>query len=94
MLTVNTKAAIKRLPIGTRLYLVNTLVGPTRRLQEVAKVQSNAVAFTVLDGPKAGKLSWLYLDGEGQTVEATEKGFRVMEEGHLAAEYEFPEASA
>lgn len=89
---VNSKAALKRLPIGTRLRLVHSLIGPCNQGKEVFEVKSNCVIMRNTDGPKAGNLSHLYLDGVS-VVRATTKGFALWDiDGDreiLAAEYEF-----
>jgi hypothetical protein len=78
-------ADLKRLPLGTKLYLTNCLVGkvvpPAPRT--VALVQTNAIAFKREDREE---LSWLTFP-KAKDFQPTENGFRIMEGDLLAAEY-------
>ena len=72
MPTLNTIAAIKRLPVGTKLRLINCLMGPTDQPREAVKVRSKDLVF------KTEKGSLSYASLSGVKVEATEKGFRLV----------------
>jgi hypothetical protein len=89
MMRINSKAAVKRIPVGTKLMLVHTLLGPTHSPREVVQVKSNHLVMRREDN----QLSYLYLDQTHETVEATERGFRIVlnEAGskQIAAEYTF-----
>lgn len=97
MMLVNSKAAIKRIPVGTRLRLIHSLVGPCNMGKKVYEIKSNCIVMENTDGPKAGKLSYLYLDTPGENVVATSKGFlisgedEVTRQNHVRAEYIFEE---
>jgi hypothetical protein len=85
METISTIAALKRLPVGTRLRLVNCLMGPTNKPRVIKQVRSRDI---LMDTPE-GQVSYLTLGGV--TIEATENGFKLFEkEKHeLCAEYVF-----
>jgi len=89
---VNCLADLKRLPIGTKLRLVECLMGPVPEEKQgriLAKVQSNAVAFLTPKDNYQGHLSWLHLPPAKQFV-ATSDGFTVLEDtGEVAARYVF-----
>jgi hypothetical protein len=94
---IRTLAELKRIPVGTRLRLVRTLMGPTDKPRVVAKVQANAIAFRTEDD----RLSWLNLP-KAKDFEPTEHGFRVwdtwdpggpQERREIGAEYVFEVSS-
>lgn len=91
-LNVNSVAALKRIPPGTRLRVVSCLTGPCDAPRVFDRAQSNAV---VMKTPE-GRNSWLYLT-KGLKVEPTERGFRVVDPdcdgcGHVGhVEYVFDE---
>jgi hypothetical protein len=96
---IKTLADLKRIPIGTRLRLVKSLMGPTSKLRIVAKVQSNSIAFDG-DDIKPGHHSWLNLP-KAADFEPTSNGFRIYdtwdpggpgERREIGAEYVFEEA--
>lgn len=89
-------ADLKRLPIGTELRNVRSLMGPTppeKQLRKVVKIQSNAILF---QREGTTEPSYLFFP-KASEFESTENGFRVFSsyEGRegiireLAAEYEF-----
>jgi hypothetical protein len=84
-------ADLRRLPVGTRLYLVHSLLGPLDppELRVLHEVRSADLLFTG-DGIREGRFSYLRLPRK-QDLVSTERGFRVMEEGEVAAEYVFAE---
>lgn len=77
MLKVNSKAALKRLPVGTKLRLVGKWgLRPEEQIKVVHIVTSNAIALMNSDG----RISWLGLDAIDGTpirIIGTERGFRV-----------------
>jgi len=88
---VRTVADLKRLPVGTLLRLVHCLMGPVpegRQGRRVARVKSNALVLEIMDGPKAGTESWLALP-KAADLRETATGFEVLEDGEVAASYEF-----
>jgi hypothetical protein len=93
MLTIDSKAALKRIPVGTKLRLVCCLMGPCDRLRTVKAVRSNDL---VMDTEKGD--SYLTLN-KGDRCTPTEKGFRITNpevkgnqgEPLICAEYEFVE---
>lgn len=71
-------ADLKRLPVGTRLRNVESLLGPTpedKQLRIVAKVQSNAIAFS---RPGETRLSWLHFP-KASLFESEPNGFVIYE---------------
>ena len=91
-MNIRTLADLKRIPVGTRLRLVHSLLGPIDKARVVEKVQTNAIAFRTEDN----RVSWLHLP-KAKNFEATTNGFRIWEtwEEHgqerrqLGAEYIF-----
>ncbi len=90
-MNIKSIADVKRIPVGTRLFLVRSLLGehaPKGRI--VKQVRSNDIIMTVDDGSKkVGESS--YLDLRGVIVTATEEGFRLTEKtsGMVCVEYKF-----
>lgn len=78
--SIKTKAELKRLPVGTKLQLIHTLLGPTKKIRVIKKVASNYLILTTEDN----KDSYLYLSGK---FESTKDGFRILEDSRIAAEY-------
>ena len=95
---IDSVAALKRIPVGTRLNLVASLRGPQAPSGRVLKKSRSAdVVFTVDDPghPNHGKETYLNLTGV--RVQPTENGFRVVgkfPEAPTAAEYVFAEAAS
>ena len=92
---IDTVAALKRLPIGTKLKIIRSLMGPNPPSGRiVSRVQSNALVLKV-DDPASknnGNESYLWLPS-GTKVRPTEGGFQVLEpeKGEVGAEYVFAE---
>lgn len=82
--TIKTKAELKRLPIGTDLILINSLMGPCHTPRKIFKVMSNQIVMELPDG----RTSHLYLDG-GVKLEPTPDGFlmRCTDDERIAAQY-------
>lgn len=89
---IDSKAAIKRIPVGTRLILINSLLGPCNLPRTVIATTSNALQLRQDDkGPEA-RVSWLYLDQPMQVIPTGENkdyGFRIITGGKICAEYVF-----
>lgn len=81
---INSKAALKQLPIGTALRLVKNPF-PCDKPRIVHIMQTNAIGFMT----ETYSVSWFYLDQVGRKIEGTENGFRVLQDGILWGEYEF-----
>jgi len=80
-------ADLKRLPVGTRLTLVNCLMGPCNKPRTLKKITSNALLFEPDDKP--GTISWLYF-GKAKDFRAEENGFSIIDiDGNIAASYRF-----
>lgn len=94
---IDSKAALLRIPVGTRLRLVNSLMGPCDQGKQVKAIRSSSIVMENTDGPKAGRESYLYLES-GEWVEARIRGFAVMfkDQGvtRLKTEYVFEEGAA
>ena len=85
-------ADLKRLPIGTKLRLVNCLMGPVpdgKQSRIVAIVQSNAIALNRPDAPD--RLSWLWFPKAKDFRDDGDGGFSILEEGEIAAQYKMGE---
>ncbi len=95
---IDSIAAVKRLPIGTRLYLVASLHGPQAPSARVIKqVRSKDIVLTIADASHkhCGQDSYLTLGGV--VIEPTPTGFRVRAKDSGAptyAEYAFTEPLA
>jgi hypothetical protein len=88
---INTKAAIKRIPAGTKMALINSLLGPCNLPRTVIRATSNALILGQDD--KNDRESWLYLD-RPMEVNATPNGFRLTQSGSVIAEYTFTNQGA
>ena len=78
-------AELKRIPVGTRLRLVNSLIGPCDKPRTVKKVRSADIIMWTPEGTDS------YLTLKGVSLSPTENGFRLFEkwDGGLCAEYRF-----
>jgi hypothetical protein len=91
---IDSVAAIKRIPVGTKLQIVNCLIGPPKRpeFRTIMKIRSKDIVMRI-DTPENalfGQSSYLPLP-TGTKVESRENGFAVLEDGLIAAEYRFLE---
>lgn len=77
---------LKRLPLGTRLILKTCFGVPVNVGRKLIRTQSNAHIFEV-DG-KPGSQSYLWFPKSAELVDIP-NGFRIMEDGRGAVEYEF-----
>ena len=78
---VDSVASAKRIPLGTKLYLVGTLMGSQKpSLRTLVKVGSRDLQFRVddPDHKNYGKVSYLSLPS-GTKIEATPRGFIIYE---------------
>lgn len=82
--SIATKAQLKRLPVGHKLTLINSFMGPTNIPRRIHEVKSTQIVMQLDDG----KLSYLYLDN-GDKLEPTSDGFllRCKESGEIAVQY-------
>lgn len=69
---------------GLQLRLVRSLLGACNKLRTVVKVRSRDIVFRT----EEGNLSYCRLPKRDQLVE-TERGFRFLEDGETAVEYEY-----
>jgi hypothetical protein len=73
--SVKTKAALKRLPIGTKMELIHSLFGPCEpQPRAIKRIQSNAIVFDLIKDGEC-KESYLYLDYK---LVPTENGFKLV----------------
>lgn len=82
-----TKAELKRrLVPGTKLTLVNCLMGPCNKHRTVQQVRSSEFVMSTPEGSD----SYLPI-GSDEYVEATENGFKIIIKGsgRIAAEYQW-----
>lgn len=89
---IRTIADIKRIPVGTKLYIIASLLGsnaPKGRI--VKKVRSADIIMTVDDPTSKNHGGDSYLSLNKVRVETTENGFRLIEkeDNQLCAEYVF-----
>lgn len=90
---INSVAAVLRLPKGTKLRIIRSMLGPCPPTGRIVKeVHSRDVVMTVDDPTSNSKESWLYL--KGAKVEARPNGFVVMHDGEVSTEYEFAPAGS
>ena len=81
-------ADLKRLPLGTKLRLTRSLLGPCNKLREVAKLQTNGMWFKQLDKPGDERLSWLDFP-KAKDFQVTDKGFDILIDGRVEVTYEY-----
>ncbi len=76
---VNSKAAVSRIPVGTRLRCVYNAHGPCDSGRIVEKASKTNLCMRIDDPnhPHHGERSWLTLK-PGETVEARDYGFVVI----------------
>lgn len=83
-------ADLKRLPVGTKLKLVRSLMGPTppeKQDRTVLRHQSNAVVMAVAH--KGGAESFLY-HPKASELRTEPNGFSIVEpNGEVSAQYEY-----
>ena len=99
MVKVDSVAALKRIPVGTKLYIIASLRGPNApKGRIVQKVRSRDILFTVDDPTSKNHGETSYLGLDKVRVEPTANGFRIFdasgvrgEGGGLCAEYVFAE---
>ncbi len=77
----------RRLVPGTKLRLINSLMGPCSRLRVVAKTNTVDVMFTG-DGIADGQVSHLAWPKSSALLE-TENGFKIIEDNMVCVEYEW-----
>lgn len=80
-------ADLKRLPVGMKLRIIHSLMGPCNKARVVARVQSNAILFTG-DGVKDGDVSYLWFP-KASKFRSDANGFTILEDGKVAAQYVF-----
>ncbi len=87
---ITSVAALRRIPIGTRLWLVRCLMGPQAPSERIVKLtRSRDVVLTIADPSHKSCGESSYLTLEGCKVEPTDDGFRVLEDDLVCAEYTF-----
>jgi hypothetical protein len=96
---IHTIAEVLRIPVGTRLRLVRSLLGPCDKRRTVIQAQSRGLILRVEDdGLAKGESSWLRFS-PGDKIEPRINGFAVLtfvDDAHdtslrreIAAEYQF-----
>ncbi len=70
-------ADLKRLPIGTKLRLVESLLGPCDKLRVLAMVRATQLVFTCPD--RDNRFSYLALP-KAKNLEETPDGFAIYED--------------
>lgn len=79
--TIKTKAELKRLRVGTRLILIDCLMGPCHQPRTIKEVRSNSIKMQLEDG----RISTLDLHGK---LEPTAEGFLIRcEDGRIRVQY-------
>ena len=92
---VSSVADVRRIPVGTKLRVVRTLMGPCAPSGRIVKqARSRDVVLTIDDpGHKyCGQDSYLTFPA-GTKVEPRDRGFAVIAGGEVACEYEFVEGA-
>jgi len=84
-MNITSLAALKRIPVGTRLRLIDSLIGPCDKPRTVKQVRSADIIMLTPEGTDS------YLTLKGVRLSPTENGFRLFEKwnGGLCAEYRF-----
>lgn len=94
MKIINSIAEIKRIPVGTKLFLVNSLCGPCSPSGRIIKkVRSQDIILTIDDENHKNNGQDSYLSLSKVNVVPTENGFKMIckNELVLCAEYVFEE---
>lgn len=88
--TIKSVADVRRLPVGTRLRLVRSLLGPCRKLRTIVEVRSRDVVMRVDDPADRNYGGHSYLTfPKGTRVEPRIGGFAIIIDGEIANEYYF-----
>ncbi|MEP7123119.1 MAG: SNF2-related protein, partial [Byssovorax sp.] len=92
-LLIDSMAALKRLPIGTRLRLVRNQQGPMDAPRVLVEVKSRSIGLRISDpsDKRHGQVSW-YTFEPGFQVEARPHGFAILQNGRVHVEYRFEAA--
>lgn len=87
---IDSVAAIRRLPIGTKLRVTRCLLGKCDAKRTIIGVQSKSITLRVddEDSKNFGQTSWLTFP-TGTKVHPLLNGFAVLVDGKVAAEYVF-----
>lgn len=88
---INSIAAIKRIPIGTKLIVIHSLLGPCSSGRIVKKIRSKDVVMTINDPGHKNNGQDSYLTLNDVRVENTGRGFRLInkDDGETCVEYMF-----
>jgi hypothetical protein len=91
--TIDSLAALKRLPLGTRLRLVRNHSGPMDSGRVLVEVQSKSIGLRIDDpsDKRHGEVSW-YEFKPGFRVAARPNGFAILHHDQVHVEYRFDAA--
>lgn len=83
-------ADLKRLPIGTRLYLIRNMLGPCNpSLRTIQRPRNGGIVLRVEDPDHVHKGAESFLPLSKAKFRATDGGFAILQNGEVAAEYRF-----
>jgi superfamily II DNA or RNA helicase len=91
---IDSAAALRRIPVGTKLRLVQSLRGPENSGRIFHQARSADVAFLIDDPSKKNHGQISYLQLKGSRIERRPNGFAVIDGGRVMAQYVFADAAA
>lgn len=86
-MNVKSKTALRRVPVGTVVRVTNRRFPDVSGLRRIAKVQTNAFAFELINPAPAlldrtmGRPIWSYFDKKGQRFAFDATGFSITDFG-------------
>ena len=89
---IDSAAALKRLPVGTKLRLVQSLRGAENSGRIFHQARATDVAFLIDDPSKKNNGQVSYLQLKGSKIEPRPDGFAVLDSGRVMAQYAFADA--
>jgi predicted RNA methylase len=90
---VDSAAALRRIPVGTKLRLVQSLRGPESSGRIFHQARAADVAFLIDDPSKKNNGQVSYLQLKGSKIEPRPNGFAVLDSGRVMAQYVFADAA-
>lgn len=88
-MVIKSAADVKRIPVGTKLRLIRSLLGPCDTGRIVAQVRSTQVVMQIDDPSSKNHGQESFLSLKGVKVEPRDNGFAVLCDGEVCSEYRF-----
>jgi predicted RNA methylase len=90
---IDSVAALRRIPVGTKLRLVQSLRGAEDSGRIFHQARSADIAFLIEDPSKKNHGQVSYLQLKGSKIEPRPNGFAVLDGGRVLAQYVFADAA-